>query len=68
MTKIRLGIENLRIESFDTAAAERGAGTIFGNAKTLDTCTACPSAIDACPSSPPAATLPCNGCVGTELC
>ena len=45
-------------------------GTIFGNAKTLDSCNAtnCPSWIDGCPSAYPAATLPCNGCVGTELC
>ena len=64
MRKIKLGIESLRVESFATAAVEQGQGTIFGYAKTP----ACPSAIDMCPSSPPAATLPCNGCVGTELC
>lgn len=68
MRKIELSIESLRVESFATAAAERGEGTIFGNAKTLDTCTVCPSAIDMCPSSPPAATLPCNGCVETDFC
>ena len=70
MRKIKLSVERLRVESFATAATEQGEGTVFGNAKTLDTCnaTACPSWIDGCPSSPPAATLPCNGCVGTELC
>jgi hypothetical protein len=70
MRKIKLSIEGLRVESFATAAAERGEGTIFGNAKTLDSCNAtnCPSWIDGCPSAYPAATLPCNGCVGTELC
>ncbi|MFL5541822.1 MAG: hypothetical protein ACJ8J0_22740 [Longimicrobiaceae bacterium] len=73
MRKIKLSIERLRVESFATAATERGQGTIFGNAKTLayDTCAAgapCFSAIDTCPSSPHAATLPCNGCVDTELC
>ena len=69
MRKIKLSIEGLRVESFPTAATERGEGTVFGNLKTLDaTCYPCPSAIDACPSSPHAATLPCNGCVGTELC
>lgn len=70
MRKIKLSVEGLRVESFATAAAEQETGTVFGNAKTsvYDTCTACMSAIDACPSSPHAATLPCNGCVGTELC
>jgi hypothetical protein len=73
MRKIKLSIESLRVESFGTAAAEQGNGTVFGNAKTLNescngSCVACGSAIDACPSSPHAATLPCNGCVGTELC
>jgi len=71
MKKIKLSIEGLRVESFATAASERRAGTIFGNAETLDTCAVgapCYSAIDTCPSSPHAATMPCNGCVGTELC
>jgi hypothetical protein len=70
MKKIRLSIEGLCVESFATAAAERGKGTVFGNAKTVDTCyaTACPSWIDDCPSAYPAATLPCNGCEDTELC
>jgi hypothetical protein len=65
MSKIKLNLESLRVESFATGAAEAGEGTVFGYAKTL---VACGSWIDACPSSPPAATLPCNGCVGTELC
>ena len=68
MRKIKLSIEGLRVESFATAATERGHGTIFGNAKTYDnTCSPCQSAIDNCPSVW-GATLPCNGCVGTELC
>ena len=72
MRKIKLSIEHLRVESFATAAIEREQGTIFGNAQTLEdqSChpVACLSAIDTCPSSPHAATLPCNGCVDTELC
>ncbi|HEU0054582.1 MAG TPA: hypothetical protein VFQ39_15450 [Longimicrobium sp.] len=71
MKKIKLTVESLRVESFRTAAVELERGTVLGNAKTIDTCAAgdpCFSAIDACPSSPHAATLPCNGCVGTELC
>ena len=69
MKKVKLSIDSLCVESFATAPAERGNGTIFGNAKTVDTCnaTACPSWIDDCPSAN-GATLPCNGCVGTELC
>jgi flavoprotein len=68
MKKIQLSLESLRVESFATASTEAGEGTVFGNAKTLDTCTACPSAIDMCPSSPHSATLPCNGCVETDFC
>jgi len=68
MSKIKLSLESLRVDSFPTSAAEQGRGTVVANAKTLDTCRACPSAIDDCPSVYPAATLPCNGCVGTELC
>jgi hypothetical protein len=69
MKKVKLSFENLRVESFTTAATEQGDGTVFANMKTInDSCYPCPSAIDACPSSPHAATLPCNGCVGTELC
>jgi len=72
MRKIKLSIERLRVESFVTAATERGQGTIFGNAETLEyqSChpVTCLSAIDTCPSSPHAATMPCNGCADTELC
>jgi len=70
MKKIKLSIEGLRVESFSVAAAERETGTVLGNMKTTvyDTCGACLSFIDACPSSPPAATLPCNGCVRTSFC
>jgi hypothetical protein len=68
MRKIKLSIEGLRVESFATAATERGNGTIFANAKTIDnTCYPCPSAIDQCPSVW-GGTLPCNGCVDTDFC
>ena len=68
MKKIKLSIEGLRVESFAVAATEQGNGTVFANAKTVyDTCSPCQSAIDACPSVH-APTLPCAGCVGTELC
>jgi hypothetical protein len=84
MTKIKLTLENLRVESFTTCAAEGGLGTVFGtvfgNAKTVDTrggTTGCGpecetyygngacSANDGCASSPHAYT-PCAGCVETD--
>ncbi|HEU4558311.1 MAG TPA: hypothetical protein VFS20_10690 [Longimicrobium sp.] len=74
MRKIKLGVENLRVESFTTDASDGNQGTVLANAKTYDPeCKTyfpvdCGSAIDACPSSPHAATLPCNGCVETDLC
>lgn len=73
MNKIKLSIESLRVESFVAASADERKGTVVGHAKTVVGCFTqqpvdCLSAIDACPSSPHAATLPCNGCVGTELC
>jgi hypothetical protein len=68
MKKIKLSLENLRVDSFPTAAAGRDRGTVLGNAKTYEnTCSPCDSAIDACPSVWPA-TLPCNGCVDTDFC
>lgn|GEM_PF-1187800 len=70
MRKIKLSLENLRVASFATSAAGEGRGTVVANAKTVDACNSnyCPSVLDDCPSAYPAATLPCNGCVGTELC
>ncbi len=70
MSKIKLSLETLRVESFPTSAAAQGRGTVVANAaKTYDGCSNyCPSVLDDCPSAYPAATLPCNGCVGTELC
>jgi hypothetical protein len=81
MSKIRLSIEDLSVESFTTCTAESGGGTVFGNAKTIDTCggtTRCGpecetyygngacSANDGCASSPHAITDPCGGCVETD--
>jgi len=69
MVKIKLNLESLRVDSFSTHAAGRDRGTVLGNAKTYADCSYnCPSVLDDCPSAYPAATLPCNGCVGTELC
>jgi hypothetical protein len=38
MTKIKLSLENLRVESFTTSTAEGGQGTVFGRAKSVDVC------------------------------
>ncbi len=66
MTKIKLSLESLRVESFATAGAERDQGTVFGNAKSDDTCggatgcgefcwtyvaAGCLSAEDSCPTA-----------------
>jgi hypothetical protein len=80
MSKIRLSIEDLSVDSFTTCTAESGDGTVFGNAITIDTfggttgrgleCEtyygngAC-SANDGCASSPHALSSPCAGCVET---
>jgi hypothetical protein len=82
MSKIRLSIEDLSVESFTTCAARGGLGTVHGNAKTADACIntqfgpecetyygngAC-SANDGCASAPHGWT-PCAGCVETDqLC
>jgi len=70
MSKLRLTIEDLSVESFATCAPEGGLGTVHANAKTVDTCGetvygngAC-SADDNCYSAPHAYT-PCAGCVET---
>jgi hypothetical protein len=81
MTKIKLSLENLRVESFATAAAGGGQGTVFGNAKTDDTCrgatgcgefcwtyvaAGCVSAEDSCPTAANQLTE-CAPCWETEL-
>lgn len=78
MSKIKLTLESLRVESFDTAAAGEDRGTVAAYAATAATkcqtwcgpeCDTyygpCPSAADECPSSPHAYT-PCAGCVETD--
>ena len=50
MRKIKLNLEALSIESFETAAAEQAeAGTVLAHAR--PTVNGCGSEIDACPSS-----------------
>jgi len=48
MSKIKLNLEVLSVESFETADAARGEGTVLAHAKTFN---GCGSEIDACPSA-----------------
>lgn len=77
MIKVKLSLDDLRVESFTTAGTGRDQGTVLGHAKTETTgCApecdtwygvgAC-SADDACASSPHAYT-PCAGCPDTSIC
>ena len=50
MRKIKLNLETLNVESFETAAAERRQGTVLGHAPTNGAVTQCRSAFDACPT------------------
>jgi hypothetical protein len=84
MTKIKLTLENLRVESFATCAAESEHGTVFGRAEIVavtEQVTRCApecetwagvgacSVNDGCASSPFEITGPCSNCVETDhLC
>jgi hypothetical protein len=50
MRKITLNLDALSVETFETAAAERGEGTVLAHAKP-PTYNGCGSEIDACPSA-----------------
>ncbi|HEX8430896.1 MAG TPA: pinensin family lanthipeptide [Longimicrobium sp.] len=82
MIKIKLSLDELRVESFTTSAVGRDRGTVVGHEKTDTTCggvtgcgTECEtyygngacSADDGCASAPHAYT-PCAGCQETEIC
>ncbi|HEU4453232.1 MAG TPA: hypothetical protein VFR81_09230 [Longimicrobium sp.] len=60
MKKLTLDIDELRVESFETIGARRGAGTVLAHddATPANTCE-CYS--EACPTAPAAGT--CGGCV-----
>jgi hypothetical protein len=82
MIKIKLSLDDLRVESFTTSSAGQDQGTVFGHEKTDTTCggvTGCGpecdtwygvgacSANDGCASAPHAYT-PCAGCPETAIC
>lgn len=48
MNKLRLQLDDLTVESFDTVAAPREKGTVFGEQCTCDTACTCPG----CPTCP----------------
>jgi hypothetical protein len=50
MRKIKLEIESLSVESFETAAVAGEMGTVFGNEPTRGNNEECRSAVDACPT------------------
>ncbi|HEU0298009.1 MAG TPA: hypothetical protein VFR37_01115 [Longimicrobium sp.] len=54
MNKLRLHLEELAVESFDTAPAERKKGTVFGEqctCQTVCTCPGCPTCDYTCPNT-----------------
>lgn len=51
MRKIKLDLDALAVDSFETAAVSAEHGTIFGNAPTNGNNLECASAVDACPSA-----------------
>jgi hypothetical protein len=51
MRKIKLNVESLSVESFETAAVAGEMGTVFGNEPTRGNNEQCRSAVDACPSA-----------------
>lgn len=48
MNKMKLNLDSLAVQSFETAATSAARGTVDGYAKTYNGCT---SEIDACPSA-----------------
>jgi hypothetical protein len=54
MGKLTLRLDELEVDSFDTTAAERGRGTVFGEQCTCDTqctCPGCPTCDITCPAT-----------------
>lgn len=77
MKKLRLELDALVVESFDTADAEGGAGTVHGNALVelgqaqaakTDVRVDCGSWIDACPSRLGTCDFTCSGQRTCDLC
>lgn len=64
MKKLRLQLDDLRIDSFDTTAPQKAKGTVFGEQCTCYTnctCPGCPTCYQSCNGSCDAS---CNGSCG----
>lgn len=69
MSKLKLTLESLAVESFDTTAIERATGTVFGEqqctCQTICSCPGCPSCDNTCAYTCDDATCAGQGtCVG----
>lgn len=56
MNKLKLTLESLAVESFDTTAVAKEKGTVFGEqctCPTVCTCPGCPSCDATCPNTCP---------------
>ena len=54
MNKLRLQLDDLKVDTFDTTAAQEAKGTVFGEqctCQTQCTCPGCPSCGDTCPQT-----------------
>jgi hypothetical protein len=70
MNKIKLHLEALAVDSFDTTASARSKGTVFGEqctCYTVCTCPGCPTCDGTCPATCP---YTCDGysCGGEATC
>jgi hypothetical protein len=55
MNKLKLSMEDLSVESFDTTSSTREKGTVFGEqctCYTQCTCPGCPTCAGTCPADP----------------
>jgi hypothetical protein len=65
VTKIKLTLENLRVESFTTSTAGDGQGTVFGRAKSIDYC----ATVDYCGTERETGCIPgCETWAGMGAC
>lgn len=60
MRKIKLELDSLTVESFETAAAAAGEGTVLANERTRGTNDACQTPIDGCATGFCAPTQTCD--------
>jgi hypothetical protein len=65
MRKLKLRLEDLRIDSFDTTAAQKAKGTVFGEQCTCYTQCTCPG----CPTCDASCNGTCDGtCNENDTC